>query len=192
VVGAKGFEPSTSWSRTMNLNPINALSGVAYGTRNIISPLLVVRNLYVTQQFGTPKAFGISVRSRCQARRSLPTSRLVTYLDRDMDFVWTLKHLDKTSWQRGSSVQIKPPQPNFVFTNNFSESRNQNHSAPISSEYPATVLIDNNDDCTPACHAGGCGFESRRSRECFAIEWQSQENRAARKTRHVDRVHKPA
>jgi hypothetical protein len=31
------------------------------------------------------------------------TSRLlVTYLDRDMDFVWTLKHLDKTSWQRGS------------------------------------------------------------------------------------------
>jgi hypothetical protein len=39
VVGAKGFEPSTSWSRTMNLNPINALSGVAYGTRNFISPL---------------------------------------------------------------------------------------------------------------------------------------------------------
>jgi hypothetical protein len=38
VVGANGFEPSTSWSRTKYLNPINALSGVAYGTRSIISP----------------------------------------------------------------------------------------------------------------------------------------------------------
>jgi len=28
-------------------------------------------------------------------------------VDRDMDFVWTLKHLDTTSWQRSSSVQIK-------------------------------------------------------------------------------------
>src|SRR3979490_2096820 len=49
VVGAKGFEPSTSWSRTKSLNPINALSGVAYGTRDLISPLLVVRNLYVNR-----------------------------------------------------------------------------------------------------------------------------------------------
>jgi hypothetical protein len=40
VVGAKGFEPSTSWSRTRNLNPINALFGVAYGTRNRYSPPL--------------------------------------------------------------------------------------------------------------------------------------------------------
>ena len=38
MVGAKGFEPSTSWSRTKYLNPINALSGVAYGTRSVISP----------------------------------------------------------------------------------------------------------------------------------------------------------
>jgi hypothetical protein len=29
MVGANGFEPSTSWSRTKSLNPINALSGVA-------------------------------------------------------------------------------------------------------------------------------------------------------------------
>ncbi|MDQ1405527.1 MAG: hypothetical protein QOG55_1156 [Acidobacteriaceae bacterium] len=50
MVGAKGFEPSTSWSRTKYLNPINALSGVAYGTRSVISPLLVVRNLYVALQ----------------------------------------------------------------------------------------------------------------------------------------------
>src|SRR6266853_6585271 len=49
VVGAKGFEPSTSWSRTRHLNPINALSGVAYGTRSLISPLLVVPNLYLLQ-----------------------------------------------------------------------------------------------------------------------------------------------
>ena len=47
LVGAKGFEPSTSWSRTKYLNPINAVSGVAYGARNVISPLLVVRNLSV-------------------------------------------------------------------------------------------------------------------------------------------------
>ena len=38
MVGAKGFEPSTSWSRTKYLYPINALTGVAYGTRSIISP----------------------------------------------------------------------------------------------------------------------------------------------------------
>lgn len=47
VVRAKGCEPSTSWSRTKSLNPINALPGVAYGTRALISPPLVVRNLYV-------------------------------------------------------------------------------------------------------------------------------------------------
>ena len=50
VVGAKGFEPSTSWSRTKYLNPINALFGVAYGTRNVVSPLLVVRKLSVAQR----------------------------------------------------------------------------------------------------------------------------------------------
>jgi hypothetical protein len=47
MVGAKGFEPSTSWSRTKHLNPINALFGVAYGTRSVISPLSVVPNLYL-------------------------------------------------------------------------------------------------------------------------------------------------
>jgi hypothetical protein len=47
MVGASGFEPPSSWSRTSSINPINALSGVAYGTRCLISPLLVVRNLYV-------------------------------------------------------------------------------------------------------------------------------------------------
>ena len=47
LVGAKGFEPSTSWSRIKYLNPINALSGVAYGIGSLISPLVVVRNLYL-------------------------------------------------------------------------------------------------------------------------------------------------
>ena len=47
MVGANGFEPSTSWSRTRHLNPINALFGVAYGTRSVISPLSVVPNLYL-------------------------------------------------------------------------------------------------------------------------------------------------
>jgi hypothetical protein len=27
----------------------------------------------------------------------------LTYLDRGMELVWTLKHLDKTSWQRSST-----------------------------------------------------------------------------------------
>jgi hypothetical protein len=35
-------------------------------------------------------------------------------LDRDMEFVWTLKHSDKTNWQKSSSVQIKPPQPKIL------------------------------------------------------------------------------
>src|SRR5258706_3774340 len=47
MVGAKGFEPSTSWSRTRHLNAINALFGVAYGTGSAISPLSVVPNLYL-------------------------------------------------------------------------------------------------------------------------------------------------
>jgi hypothetical protein len=50
LVGAKGFEPSTSWSRTKYPNPINALFGVAYGTRNVVSPLLVVRKLSAPQR----------------------------------------------------------------------------------------------------------------------------------------------
>jgi hypothetical protein len=45
MVGAIGFEPTAS--RTRYLNSINALSGVAYGTRSLISPLLVALNLYV-------------------------------------------------------------------------------------------------------------------------------------------------
>jgi hypothetical protein len=47
MVGASGFEPPTSWSRTMKLNSINASSGVAYGAQSAISPLLVVLNLYL-------------------------------------------------------------------------------------------------------------------------------------------------
>src|SRR5712664_637163 len=68
VVGANGFEPSTSWSRTRHLNPINALFGVAYGTRSAISPLLVVPNLYLAQKGSCASArsfrFAASIRSR--------------------------------------------------------------------------------------------------------------------------------
>jgi len=39
---------------------------------------------------------------------------VVIYLDRDMEFVWTLKHLHKTSWQWSSSAQIKSLQPKFL------------------------------------------------------------------------------
>ena len=33
---------------------------------------------------------------------------VVTNLDRDMEFVWTLKHLNKTSWQRVSQFKSAP------------------------------------------------------------------------------------
>jgi hypothetical protein len=45
MVGASGFEPPASWSRTMKLDSINASSGVAHETRSVISPFLVVPNL---------------------------------------------------------------------------------------------------------------------------------------------------
>jgi hypothetical protein len=54
---------------------------------------------------------------------------LVAYLDRDMEFVWTPKHLDKMSWHRSSSVPIKPlRQTNYFFSAN-----------------PATIRIDSLD-----------------------------------------------
>ncbi len=43
VVGAKGFEPSTSWSRTSVAKILSALSGVASGLRTDILPLSIVR-----------------------------------------------------------------------------------------------------------------------------------------------------
>jgi hypothetical protein len=57
--------------------------------------------------------------------RSLTTCRLlVTYLDRDMEFVWTPEHLDKMSWHQSSSVQIKPLQPtNSFFSANLATIR---------------------------------------------------------------------
>src|SRR6267154_1281732 len=71
LVGANGFEPSTSWSRTRHLNPINALFGVAYGTRSVIPPLSLVPNLYL-DVWGEPlrwhKLFGHSF---CFHRRIL-------------------------------------------------------------------------------------------------------------------------
>jgi hypothetical protein len=47
------FELRPPGPKPITLNPINALSGVAYGTGSLISPLLIVRNLYVAWQFGT-------------------------------------------------------------------------------------------------------------------------------------------
>ncbi len=48
MVGASGFEPPTSWSRTNQFNPITLYLGVAYGVRSVISPLLLVPDLYLT------------------------------------------------------------------------------------------------------------------------------------------------
>src|SRR5258708_32929837 len=62
LVGVNGFEPSTSWSRTRHLNPINALSGVAYGTRSAIPPLLVVPKLYLSIPSSTTTSARTSVK----------------------------------------------------------------------------------------------------------------------------------
>src|SRR6266850_3127896 len=73
MVGAIGFEPTASWSRTKHLNPINALFGVAYGARGVISPLLVVPNLYLAGslqwregRMGSPdgRAFAVHIERR--------------------------------------------------------------------------------------------------------------------------------
>jgi hypothetical protein len=47
VAETKSIRLLTFWSRTKSLNPINTYSGRAYGLRNTISPLSVVRNLYL-------------------------------------------------------------------------------------------------------------------------------------------------
>jgi hypothetical protein len=61
LVGASRFEPPSSWSRTMNTNSINALSGVAYGTKSLVSPFLIVRMLSVKSK--TLIGAGILMRS---------------------------------------------------------------------------------------------------------------------------------
>jgi len=47
LVGAKGFEPSTSWSRARVAKILDALSGVASGPRPDFLPLLIVCRLSV-------------------------------------------------------------------------------------------------------------------------------------------------
>lgn len=49
VIEGNRFEPLTAWTCTRNINSINALSGVAYGTRSLVSPPLVVLSLSVAQ-----------------------------------------------------------------------------------------------------------------------------------------------
>jgi len=46
MVGAKGFEPSTSWSRNSISKVLKALSGVAYETNEATFLLSVVPYLY--------------------------------------------------------------------------------------------------------------------------------------------------
>src|SRR5260370_36097765 len=60
MVGANGFESSASWSRTRHLNPINALFGVDYGTRSVISLLSVVPNLYLATVDVSFRSIGIN------------------------------------------------------------------------------------------------------------------------------------
>jgi len=85
LVGASGFEPPSSWSRTMNTKSRNALSGVAYGTKDVISPLLAVPNLYLTdpmdhpwERIGTPPCnpLCIGCRQDCTASKARCESSL--------------------------------------------------------------------------------------------------------------------
>jgi hypothetical protein len=46
VVGAKGFEPSTYWSRNSRPKILKALSGVAYEETRTDFPLSVIPKLY--------------------------------------------------------------------------------------------------------------------------------------------------
>jgi hypothetical protein len=57
MVGASGFEPPASWSRTNHVNPIKLYLGVAYWIQSVISSLLVVPNLYLHR-------FSVESRSR--------------------------------------------------------------------------------------------------------------------------------
>src|SRR5579859_2505675 len=81
MVKANVFQPATAWPCTRHLNPINALSGVAYGTRSVISPLLVVPRLYLA--FAIRKKLvevdGIEpAPPACKAQNSTPTIPLET------------------------------------------------------------------------------------------------------------------
>src|SRR3984957_10760494 len=103
------------------------------------------KSLY-RKRANTPRSW-----SRLAHRASDTTLGLiVTYLDRDMEFVLTPKHLDKMSWHRSSSVKIQPLQP----TNSFFSAN------------PATIRIDSLD------------FQSgRRSKREIVSESPSSERR---------------
>jgi hypothetical protein len=65
-----------------------------------------------------------SIESRSQARRSLPTSRLlVTYLDRDMELVWTPKHFGQNELAPEFVGSNQASATNKFFL--FGEARNQ-------------------------------------------------------------------
>jgi len=81
VVGASGFEPPTSWSRTNHVNPITLYFGVAYGTRSVISPLLVVPNLYL-DRFRVESRLCVEIRIPLQFFRR-PTSFGVVHFSSD-------------------------------------------------------------------------------------------------------------
>src|SRR5258707_15672534 len=111
MVGANGFEPSTSWSRTRHLNPINALFGVAYGTRSVISPLSVVPNLYL--EFGvnpcSERGFLCSLASLlpCCPTRPQPVKRATTPFRR-----WFLADRPRISLFRSQRLhRIDPRRP---------------------------------------------------------------------------------
>jgi hypothetical protein len=74
VVGAKGFELSTSWSRTNHVNSITLYLGVAYGIKDVISLFLVVPDLYLLHWIWTGSNRRPPV---CKAEESIPTTTLV-------------------------------------------------------------------------------------------------------------------
>jgi len=73
MVGARGFEPPTPWSRTNQVNPITLYLGVAYGTQSVIFPLLVVPYLYL-DRFRVESRFGVENRIALQFFGGPPVS----------------------------------------------------------------------------------------------------------------------
>ena len=80
----------------------------------IVDSLRKKQRVMGTRRLGmaSPQYVILAVCSKIDAKRGdhfIPADFSLPNLDREMEFVWTLKHLDKKNWQRSSSVQIKPP-----------------------------------------------------------------------------------
>jgi hypothetical protein len=83
MVGA----PSTSLVPNQVFTPLNALTGVAYGTRSVISPFSVVRNLYV--EFMQCRIQCVSLHERLPPKEALSIKSLLRLRLRVSSHSWS-------------------------------------------------------------------------------------------------------